>query len=208
MVDLPLVPTGTRAHINLMKLPTDSLDLSGKLLIAMPGMTDPRFEKSVVYICSHSDEGAMGLIINKPTPQIRFSDMLEKLKITEGHANQDTGIYFGGPVETNRGFVLHSTDYQIGDTTLVVDDQFAMTATRNVLEDLANGHGPDAAILALGYSGWGAGQIENELLQNGWLTCDGDPDVVFETTNEGKWAAALKSMGVDALSLSTMAGRA
>ncbi len=191
-----------------METSPDTIDLSGKLLIAMPGMQDTRFEKSVVYICSHSKEGAMGLIVNKPTPQIEFTDLLERLDIPTNQTGLDTGIYFGGPVETSRGFVLHSTDYKIGGTTLVVDDQFAMTATRDVLKDLANGQGPASAILALGYSGWGAGQLENELLQNGWLSCDADLNVVFDTANNLKWVGALKILGVDALALSATAGRA
>ena len=203
-----LVSFGFDAHIVGMEANPDTMNLSGKLLIAMPGMQDPRFEKSVVYICSHSDEGAMGLIVNKPTPQIEFADLLERLDIPTNQSGLDTGIYFGGPVETSRGFVLHSTDYQIGGTTLVVDDQFAMTATRDVLKDLANGQGPDNAILALGYSGWGAGQLENELLQNGWLSCDADAGVVFDMTNTMKWVGALKILGVDALALSATAGRA
>lgn len=191
-----------------MEIPDDSVNLCGKLLIAMPGMNDPRFDKSVVYMCDHSDEGAMGLIINKPTPEITFASLLEQLSIKAASDGADARIYFGGPVELGRGFVLHSGDYHLEDATLKVDDRFGMTATRDVLVDIANGVGPKAALLALGYAGWGAGQLENELQQNGWLTCDATPEVVFAVPDADKWTAALKLLGVDALMLSATAGRA
>lgn len=191
-----------------MEIPDNSVNLCGKLLIAMPGMGDPRFDKSVVYMCDHSDEGAMGLIINKPTPEITFASLLEQLSIEGATEDQDTRIYFGGPVEVGRGFVLHSGDYHLEGATLKVDDRFGMTATRDVLTDMANGAGPKAALLALGYAGWGAGQLEAELQQNGWLTCDATPEVVFNVPDTDKWTAALKLLGVDALMLSATAGRA
>ena len=191
-----------------MEIPDNSVNLCGKLLIAMPGMGDPRFDKSVVYMCDHSDEGAMGLIINKPTPEITFASLLEQLSIEGATEDQDTRIYFGGPVEVGRGFVLHSGDYHLKDATLKVDDRFGMTATRDVLTDMANGAGPKAVLLALGYAGWGAGQLEAELQQNGWLTCDATPEVVFNVPDTDKWTAALKLLGVDALMLSATAGRA
>ena len=184
------------------------LDLTGKLLIAMPGMGDPRFEHSVVFLCSHTDKGAMGLIINKPTPEADFADLLEQLSIEAVESPRATPIYFGGPVELGRGFVLHSADYHLEEMTLTVDAQFAMTATRDILVDIANGEGPQKALLALGYAGWGAGQLESELQQNGWLSCDATPEVVFEVPDAEKWTAALKLLGVDALMLSATAGRA
>lgn len=184
-------------------------DLTGKLLIAMPDMGDPRFHGSVVFLCAHSADGAMGLIVNKPMPDVRFAEMLEQLDIAQGPATPDLPVCYGGPVELRRGFVLHSADY-LGalDDRLEVDARFAMTATLDVLEDLALGTGPAAALLALGYAGWGPGQLEDEIAQNGWLTADATPDLVFAPQMEGKWAAALASLGVSPLTLSSEAGRA
>lgn len=184
------------------------MDLSGKLLIAMPGMEDPRFERSVVYICAHSDEGAMGLIVNKPAPDIRLDDLLEQLDIDRGDGSRDAQVFFGGPVEGGRGFVLHTGDYHGNDSTLQVDDAFAMTATRDILEDITRGRGPKAALAALGYSGWAPGQLEGELAQNAWLTCDADQAIVFAPDNGGKWEAALRKLGIDPLMLSATGGRA
>ena len=185
-----------------------SVNLSGKLLIAMPGMGDPRFEHSVVYMCAHSDEGAMGLIINKPSAEIRFPDLLEQLGITKSKAARDIRVHFGGPVEHGRGFVLHSADYKSDQGTLEVDSKMSMTATLDVLKDLANGQGPSKSLLALGYSGWGPGQLESEILQNGWLTVDATPEIVFGRAHEHKWTAALKSLGIDPITLSAASGRA
>ena len=182
--------------------------LDGKLLIAMPGMGDPRFDKAVIFLCAHSDDGALGLIINKPAPELEFSSLLEQLEIDVGPPRRDIRVHFGGPVEHGRGFVLHSGDYQSDDSTLQVSDAFGMTATLDVLEDIARGTGPSSALLALGYSGWGPGQLDSEILANGWLTCDALPDLVFGDDDETKWTAALKSLGVDALMLSSEAGRA
>jgi len=186
-------------------------DLSGKLLIAMPGMGDPRFDKSVVYICAHGDEGAMGLIINKPTPDLMFADLLKQLGIPQGDASGPVGgqpIHFGGPVETARGFVLHSSDYSIADATLTIDPVFAMTATRDILTDMARGQGPVKSLLALGYAGWAPGQLEAELQQNGWLVADAAPEIVFAEENGSKWKAALETLGIDPLMLSAAGGRA
>ncbi|WP_425051458.1 YqgE/AlgH family protein [Psychromarinibacter sp. S121] len=183
-------------------------DLSGKLLIAMPGMGDPRFEKSVVFMCAHSDDGSMGLIVNKPAPGVAMDDLLEQLDIPRGAASEGVGVHFGGPVEHGRGFVLHSGDYATQSSTLQVDDRFGMTATLDILQDMASGGGPEKRILALGYSGWGPGQLEDEIQQNGWLTCDATPEIVFAADNGGKWSAALASLGIDPLSLSAEAGHA
>lgn len=182
--------------------------IEGKLLIAMPGMGDPRFEKAVIFVCAHSEDGALGLIINKPTPELQFSSLLEQLGIDVGSPKRDIRVHFGGPVEHGRGFVLHSGDYMSDSSTLQVSDAFGMTATLDILEDIARGSGPDSALLALGYSGWGPGQLESEILANGWLTCDAKQDLVFGNDDGTKWTAALKSMGVDALLLSSEAGRA
>ena len=186
----------------------DSAGLTGKLLMAMPGMGDPRFEKSVVFLCAHSDDGAMGLIVNKPAPGIQMNDLLEQLKIPRGDGSRGAIVHFGGPVEHGRGFVLHSADYASNESTLRLDPGFGMTATLDILEDIARGDGPARRILTLGYSGWGPGQLENEIQMNGWLTADADPDIVFAADNDGKWTAALASLGIDPLSLSAAAGRA
>jgi putative transcriptional regulator len=185
-----------------------SSDFTGKMLIAMPGMGDPRFEHSVVYLCAHSDDGAMGLIVNKPATDIRFADLLEQLGIPVGAGLRDIRVHFGGPVEHGRGFVLHSADYEAETGTMKVDDAVSMTATTEVLEQIAKGDGPAASMLALGYAGWGPGQLEDEIAANGWLTCDARPDILFGRANEHKWTAALKTMGIDPLILSASAGRA
>ncbi len=182
--------------------------LTGKLLIAMPDMADPRFAKSVIYICAHSDEGAMGLIVNKPQLQISFTDLLDQMQLPHGTATPDIRVHTGGPVETARGFVLHSTEYTSGQGTLEVGGGISMTATMDVLEDIAAGRGPAQAMLALGYAGWGPGQLEQEILQNGWLTCDPRDDIIFGRTNGDKWSSALKSLGIDPLLLSATAGHA
>ncbi len=204
----PLAHVPALPHFDTMYMPENTVNLCGKLLIAMPGMGDPRFEKSVVYMCAHSEDGAMGLIINKPTPEVTFPKLLEQLSIDGAQDAPDTRIYFGGPVELGRGFVLHSGTYHLDDLTLTVDDRFGMTATRDVLMDMVAGKGPDKALLALGYSGWGAGQLEDELQQNGWLTCDATPEVVFDVPDADKWVAALKLLGIDPFMLSATAGRA
>ena len=161
-------------------------ELEGKLLIAMPGMGDPRFEKSVVFICAHSEDGALGLIVNKPAPELEFGALLEQLGIDVGTPERNIQVHFGGPVDNGRGFVLHSGDYVSEQATLQVSERFGMTATLDVLEAIARGNGPDDALLALGYAGWGPGQLEDEILQNGWLTCEASPDIVFEAADYAK----------------------
>ncbi|MGR3757324.1 MAG: YqgE/AlgH family protein [Tranquillimonas sp.] len=191
-----------------MTTPRATVDLSGKLLIAMPGMGDPRFERSVIFVCAHSEDGAMGLVVNKPSPDLTFPRLLEQLSIESGGGGRDIRVYIGGPVENGRGFVLHSSDYASNSSTLEVDDTFGMTATLDILEDIARGRGPGAALLALGYAGWGPGQLEQEIAQNGWLTCDARADIVFSVDDTAKWVAALRSLGVDPVTLSGSAGRA
>ena len=186
----------------------ESEDLSGRLLVAMPGMADPRFTHSVVLICAHSDEGAMGLIINKPAREIDVNDLLKQLDIEVAPGASPIRVHFGGPVECGRGFVLHSTDYEATPSTLGIGRRFGMTATLDILQDIALGQGPGEAILALGYAGWGPGQLEEEIRQNGWLICDASSEIVFGDADEGKWQAALKTLGVDALLLSSEGGRA
>lgn len=186
------------------------MDLSGQILIAMPGMADPRFERSVVLICAHSDEGAMGLIVNKPLEELSFSGLLEHLNIPVAPMGREISVHFGGPVERGRGFVLHSTDWERGgaEGTMAVPGGLEMTATINVLEALAAGGGPGKALLALGYSGWGPGQLEAEIGRNDWLTCDAAEGLLFATDDATKWSAALRGMGIDPLTLSAAAGRA
>jgi len=184
------------------------LDLTGKLLIAMPAMEDPRFARSVVFLCAHSADGAMGLIVNKPAVDLSLRMLLEQVSVSVVPGLADRPVHFGGPVEHARGFVLHSGDYRSRVTTLEVAGGFGMTATLDVLEDIGAGHGPARAILALGYAGWGPGQLEREIAQNGWLTVDAAAELVFDTADAVKWDAALRRLGVDALALSSAAGRA
>ena len=186
----------------------DMADLTGRVLIAMPGMTDPRFHGSVVYLCAHSDDGALGLIVNRPSPELRFKDLLGQLGIELSTGGRDIAVRFGGPVEHGRGFVLHSAEYAARPSTLKVDDRIALTATLDVLEAIARGDGPSQAMLALGYAGWGPGQVEAEIAANGWLVGDATDAIVFGEDDSRKWSAALKDLGIDALTLSGTAGRA
>lgn len=187
---------------------TTDTSLVGKLLIAMPDMSDPRFANTVIYMCAHSDEGSMGLIINKPQQEVGFAKLLKQLEIPAVKGLPDMAVHYGGPVEQQRGFVLHSNDYEASEGTLHVDNDFRMTATLQVLEDIAIGAGPAVCMLALGYAGWGPGQLDYEIGKNGWLTCPATMEVVFGTDDAGKWRAALKLMGIDPLLLSSTAGRA
>lgn len=184
------------------------MDLNGKLLIAMPAMGDPRFERAVVFMCSHSPEGAMGLIVNKPRPDIKFQALLAQVGIRHSTGGRGVGVHYGGPVEPGRGFVLHSDDYSTGTTTMQVAGGYGMTATVEVLEALARGAGPARALMALGYAGWGPGQVEAEILRNDWLTADAPQDLVFSADDGGKWGAALRLLRIDPLTLSAAAGRA
>ncbi|MEM6372100.1 MAG: YqgE/AlgH family protein [Pseudomonadota bacterium] len=185
-----------------------SLDLTGSLLVAMPGMGDPRFDRSVVLICAHSDEGAMGLIVNKPARDVDLGALLDQLDLTIDRAGRKGQVHIGGPVETSRGFVLHSPDYVSKLKTLTVSEDFGMTATLDVLEDIAAGSGPDQALIMLGFAGWGAGQLEGEIGRNAWLTVEADAALVFDTCDDDKYIAALNKLGIDPLGLSGMAGRA
>jgi putative transcriptional regulator len=197
-----------RAAFHVLDMQMTSPNLCGKLLIAMPQMTDPRFVQSVIYMCAHSDDGAMGLIVNKPAPAVRFRDLLTQLEIPQGPEFRNIRVHIGGPVESARGFVLHSADYKSDTGTLEVDESTRMTATMDVLEQIAQGRGPADSMLALGYSGWGPGQLEDEIARNGWLTSDPQRDILFGRADEHKWTAALKSIGVDPLMLSGKSGRA
>jgi putative transcriptional regulator len=184
------------------------MDLTGKCLIAMPGMGDPRFEKSVVFLCSHSPEGAMGLIANKPLRDVAFRTLLDQVNIRATAEARAVPVHYGGPVEPGRGFVLHSADYTAGPGTMAIPGGLGMTATLDILEELARGQGPSRALFALGYAGWGPGQLESEILRNDWLTCDAPASLVFGADDGGKWGRALALLGVDPLTLSAAAGRA
>lgn len=187
---------------------TDGLDLTGQMLIAMPGMGDPRFDHSVVYICAHDEGNTLGLIINKPIPEVSFADIMEQVSLTLDPALPKRAVHFGGPVETSRGFVLHSPEFTTEGGTLKVSETISMTATLDVLEALGRGTGPERALVALGYAGWGPGQLAGEIAQNAWLTAPEDPDLIFEAPTSQKWQRALQNLGVEALTLSSEAGRA
>ena len=196
------------AYVGPMASDSDSVDLSGKLLIAMPGMGDPRFEHSVVYMCAHSPDGAMGLIVNKPAAELDLSTLLEQIGITPSDQMRNMPIHFGGPVEHGRGFVLHTSDYDENPSTLKVNDSFGMTATMDILEDIAKGGGPDTCMLALGYAGWGPGQLEAEIQENGWLTAQTNPNLIFDPNVDAIWTQALGVIGIDPSMLSATGGRA
>ena len=183
-------------------------NLAGKLLVAMPGMGDPRFTHSVVYIGTHSEDGAMGLIINKPNPKLELKTLLGYLDIPTGPSTPNISVHFGGPVEQSRGFLLHSGEYMSDPDTVMINTDFAITATIEILRDLSQGSGPNTSLLALGYSGWAAGQLEAELLANGWLICDASFEIVFGLADADKWAKALGSLGIDPMMLSSQSGRA
>jgi putative transcriptional regulator len=197
------------------KVPAGKSFLDGSFLIAMPGMQDMRFARAVVYVCAHSPDGAMGIMINQPAPQISFRDPLVQLDIipegTEIRLPNAAGrmlVNRGGPVETGRGFVLHSADYFIENSTLPIDEHVCLTATLEILKAIALGNGPASAMLALGYAGWGAGQLESEIQANGWLHCRATPELIFDTDLSHKYERALAILGVDPSRLSTEAGHA
>lgn len=194
---------------------SDSGWLDGQFLIAMPNMPDGRFAHTVIYLCAHSSEGAMGLIVNQPSPSLSVADLLVKLKIVpEGqsirlpNALRGMSVYRGGPVETERGFVLHSDDFQVESSTLPIQDGICLTATMDILKALAEGRGPSQAMLALGYAGWAPGQLEQEIQSNGWLTGPADPAILFDADIATKWQRALWQIGVDPSMLSGDAGHA
>lgn len=177
-----------------------------KLLLAMPGMGDPRFVKSVIYMCSHTGEGAMGIAVNQPVDGLTFRQLLTQLKIDERNG-PDIPIHSGGPVETGRGFVLHTSDY-FQSSTLKVSEEIFLSATVDILSLLAHGEGPRKALLALGYAGWGPGQLEDEITRNSWITVDAREDLVFDTPISEKWGQALNVAGIDWQKLSAEAGHA
>jgi putative transcriptional regulator len=194
---------------------TKSAYLDGQLLIAMPGMSDPHFDRSVIYLCAHSEQGAMGIIINKTTPMMSFGELFAQLDM-DGEDGpvapppelMARPVLFGGPVEQGRGFVLHTSDYFTADSSLPVSESIALTATVDILRAMASGRGPERAVLALGYAGWAPGQLENEIQHNGWLTCQADEELLFGLDFEARYDAALRKLRIDPAMLSSEAGHA
>jgi len=189
--------------------------LDGQLLVAMPGMGDERFARTVIYVCAHSPEGAMGIVVNKPAADLSMPDLLVQLDIIPEDERirlpNRVGrmqVLMGGPVETSRGFVLHSPDFFIDQSTLPIDEDVCLTATVDILRAIARGEGPQSAVLALGYAGWGAGQLESEIQANGWLNCPADPELIFHSALDLKYEMALRKLGVDPAMLSMDAGHA
>ncbi len=181
--------------------------LEGQMLVAMPHMTDPRFSRSVIYLCAHSAEGAMGLVVNKLIDSITFPDLLRQLDIEVGPVTEHIRVHFGGPVESGRGFVLHSDDYT-QESSLVVNQGIALTATIDVLRAIADAEGPRRSLLALGYAGWAAGQLDAEIQANGWLNVTADEELIFGRDLNGKWQKAMGKLGIDLSALSGVAGHA
>jgi putative transcriptional regulator len=189
--------------------------LDAQVLVAMPGMTDERFARSVIYVCAHSPEGAMGIVLNRPAANVNVPDLLVQLEIVPEPERirlpQRVGrmeVLIGGPVETSRGFVLHSPDFHLPQSTLPIDDSVCLTATVDILRAIARGDGPENAVLALGYAGWGAGQLEIELQANGWLNCPADAELIFKTPAELRYEMALRRFGIEPAMLSMEAGHA
>jgi putative transcriptional regulator len=181
--------------------------LTGQLLIAMPQMQDARFRKSVLYICAHTEDGAMGLVINKVLDSLTIPELMAHLEVPTETPLEPEKIHFGGPVETARGFVLHSVDYS-DEGTLIVGDGLALTATLDILRAIGRGEGPRQTLLALGYAGWGPGQLDAEIQANSWLNVSADETIVFDVENDTKWERAIGRLGIDAGMLSSEAGHA
>ena len=189
--------------------------LDGQILVAMPTIRDDRFSRTVIYLCAHSSEGAVGIVINQPAPHIDFGDLLVQLDVIPDNKlielplrAGEVKVLKGGPVETGRGFVLHSADFFIENSTLPIDNGICLTATLDILKAIARGQGPESAVLALGYAGWAPGQLESEIHANGWLNCAADPELVFSTRAELKYESALRKIGIDPAKLSSDAGHA
>ena len=182
--------------------------LTGQLLVAMPQMLDPRFARSVVYLCAHTeDDGAMGLVVNKLLASLSMDELFTHLNLEPSAVGRARPVHFGGPVEPGRGFVLHTADYR-EEATLMVGDGFAITATLAILRAIGKGEGPRRSLLALGYAGWAPGQLDAEMQANGWLSVPADSDLVFDGDFDAKWRRALAKLGVDLTMLSTEAGHA
>ena len=181
--------------------------LQGQMLLAMPGMGDQRFARTVIYLCAHSEAGAMGIVVNKPLDTITFHELLDQLNIDRTKADPDLRVHFGGPVSPAQGFVLHSTDF-MREGSLKVGDEIGLTNTVDVLRAMALGQGPKRALLALGYAGWSAGQLDAEIQANGWLHAPADFDLIFDGAPTEKWVRAVGTLGIDLAALSGAAGHA
>ncbi len=190
--------------------PTDPDDsfLAGKILVATPSIGDPRFDRSVILMCDHSAEHAMGIVINKPVDGIQLPDLLSQLEIDGAETAPDVPVLLGGPVDRDRGFVIHTPDFSAPDSTLPIGAGLSLTATKDVLEAIASPTPPRRSLVALGYAGWGAGQLESELTANAWLVTDAAADLIFGTPNSAKWERALDQLGVTPEHLSVLAGHA
>lgn len=183
--------------------------LTGRLLVAMPGIDDDRFRHAVILICAHDDEHTMGLRLDQPAPGVNLSDVLKKLDTPVTDATSGQPVLIGGPMERERGFVLHTDDWANDDVTLAFGDGLAVTGTRDALAAMSDPEkGPRLSILVLGYAGWGEGQLEEELGENVWLTAEADPALIFDADYATKWSRALAGLGVDAARLSAQSGRA
>ncbi len=183
------------------------VSLTGQVLIAMPMMADPRFAQSVIYLCAHTSEGAMGIVVNRPIASPSFADLLGQLNVEPAPPARSIRLCNGGPVDNARGFVLHTTDWT-GDGSLKVDETLALTASLDILKAIAGGGGPSQGVLALGYAGWGPGQLDSEIQQNAWLSAPADLGILFDPEHETKWRRALAKLRIDPLLLSGVAGHA
>ncbi len=189
--------------------PAEAADryLTGQLLIAMPGLADPRLAQGVIYMCAHTGEGAMGILLNRPLQQPSFDDLLKQLHVEPIPPARRIRLCVGGPVDNGRGFVLHTADWT-GEGSLVVDDKLALTASLDVLKAIAGGGGPREGLLALGYVGWGPAQLESEIQRNSWLSAPADEALLFDSGHDTKWRRALAKLHIDPLLLSDAAGHA
>jgi len=215
VIALPARKGRSRDMIQSTTFHSGSGYLDGQFLVAMPGMTDERFSRAVIYVCAHSAEGAMGIVLNRPAANVNVPDLLVQLEIIPEleriRLPQKVGqmqVLMGGPVETSRGFVLHSPDFHIAQSTLPIDDSVCLTATVDILRAIARGDGPENAVLALGYAGWGAGQLEHEIQANGWLNCPADAELIFKTSVDTRYEMALRKIGIEPAMLSMQAGHA
>jgi putative transcriptional regulator len=187
-----------------------SIDLTGKLLLAMPAMADPRFIKAVILVCAHDDNGAMGVMINQPLMGLTLNQLLKQLKVIgeeDSFTGTDTAVLSGGPVENARGFLIHTSDFKT-DETIVLNNRFGVSSTLEALHSYGKGNGPKEALFALGYAGWSAGQLEAELAENAWMVMEADHEVLFNTPHPDKWERALGRMGISPIALSSQSGRA
>lgn len=189
----------------------DSHSLAGKILLAMPGMGDPRFYRAVIFLCAHDENGAMGLVVNHTLADIDFPELLQQLKISSDikidFSKLSIPVMSGGPVDGSRGFLLHSSEFRQSDT-IVIDESYSVTGTIDALKEIAVGKGPQKLLFILGYAGWGAGQLDRELQENAWLVSDPDPEIIFADNPDEKWARAVQKMGIDPVMLSATSGRA